>query len=76
VSSAINWLLPHFAWLFDAISTVTTDLVTWVSGAFTELPALAVIAIFAIWALIASGWGLALFTILAFLLIDSMQLWT
>jgi len=58
--------LPYFAWLFDAISTVTTHLVTWVSGAFTELAAAAVIAIFAGWALLASGWGLTVFTVLAF----------
>jgi glycine betaine/proline transport system permease protein len=76
VNSAINWLLAHFTWLFDAITTVTSHLVNWVGGAFTGLPTLVVIAIFAIWAMLARGWGLALFTILAFLLIDSMRLWT
>jgi glycine betaine/proline transport system permease protein len=76
VEDAINWLLDHFGWLFDAITTVTSHLVDWVSGAFTGLPTLVVIAIFTIWAVLASGWGLALFTALAFLLVDSMELWT
>lgn len=76
VSDAINWLLPHFGWLFDAITSLTSHLVGWVNGAFSGLPTLVVIAIFALWALAASGWGLALFTVLAFLLIDSMTLWT
>jgi glycine betaine/proline transport system permease protein len=76
VEDAINWLLDHFGWLFDAITTVTSHLVDWVSGAFTGLPTLVVIAIFTIWAALASGWGLAAFTALAFLLVDSMELWT
>jgi glycine betaine/proline transport system permease protein len=76
VEDAINWLLDHFGWLFDAIASVTSHLVDWVEGAFTGLPTLVVIAIFTIWAVLASGWGLGLFTALAFLLIDSMELWT
>jgi glycine betaine/proline transport system permease protein len=76
VESAINWLLDHFGWLFDAIASVTSNLVDWVEGAFTGLPTLVVIAIFTIWAFLASGWALALFSALAFLLIDSRELWT
>lgn len=76
VEHAINWLLDHFGWLFDTIASVTSNLVDWVEGAFTGLPTLVVIAIFTIWAFLARGWGLALFTALAFLLIESMELWT
>jgi glycine betaine/proline transport system permease protein len=76
VNSAINWLLAHLGGLFNAITSVTSHLVNWVGGAFNGLPTLVVIAIFAIWALLARGWGLALYTALAFLLIDSMRLWT
>jgi glycine betaine/proline transport system permease protein len=75
ISTAINWLLAHFAWLFNAIATVTLHLVTWVGGALS-LPIWVMIAIFTIWAFLASGPGLAIFTVLAFLLIDSMRLWT
>ncbi len=76
VNSAINWLLAHLGGLFNAITSVTSHLVNWVGGAFSGLPILAVIAILAIWAFLARGWGLALFTVLAFLLVDSMRLWT
>ncbi len=76
VNSAINWLLAHFGGLFNAIASVTSHLVNWVGGAFSGLPTLTVIAIFVIWALLARGWGLAVYTALAFLLIDSMRLWT
>jgi len=75
ISTAINWLLAHLSGLFDAIATVTSHLVNWVSGALS-LPVWAMIVIFAIWAFLASGPGLAVFTVLAFLLIDSMRLWT
>ena len=75
ISTAINWLLAHLSGLFDAIATVTSHLVNWVGGAFS-LPVWAMIVIFAIWAFLASGPGLAVFTVLAFLLIDSMRLWT
>lgn len=74
-STAINWLLAHVSGLFNAIATVTLHLVTWVNGALS-LPIWVMIAIFAIWAFLASGPGLAVFTVLAFLLIDSMRLWT
>ncbi len=75
ISTAINWLLAHLSGLFDAIATVTSHLVNWVGGALS-LPVWAMIVIFAIWAFLASGPGLAVFTVLAFLLIDSMRLWT
>lgn len=74
-STVINWLLAHVSGLFNAIATVTLHLVTWVTGALS-LPIWAMIAIFTIWAFLASGPGLAIFTVLAFLLIDSMRLWT
>jgi glycine betaine/proline transport system permease protein len=75
VSTAINWLLANLSGLFDAIATVTSHLVNWVGGAL-GLPVWAMIVIFTIWAFLASGPGLAIFTVLAFLLIDSMRLWT
>ena len=75
ISTAINWLLAHVSGLFNAIATATLHLVTWVGGALS-LPIWAMIAIFTIWAFLASGPGLAVFTVLAFLLIDSMRLWT
>jgi glycine betaine/proline transport system permease protein len=75
ISTAINWLLAHLSGLFDAIATVVSHLVNWVGGAL-GLPVWAMIVIFTIWAYLASGPGLAVFTVLAFLLIDSMRLWT
>ena len=60
ISTAINWLLAHLPGLFDAIATVTSHLVNWVGGAFS-LPVWAMIMIFAIWAFLASGPGLAVF---------------
>jgi glycine betaine/proline transport system permease protein len=76
VESAIDWLLDHFGWLFDATASVTSSLVDWVEGAFDGLPPLVLIGIFTLWAFLARGWELALFAALAFALIDSMELWT
>jgi ABC-type proline/glycine betaine transport system permease subunit len=42
-NDAVEWLLDHFGWLFDAIGSVATDVVGWIESALTWAPPLVVI---------------------------------
>jgi glycine betaine/proline transport system permease protein len=75
VDSIVTWLLDHFAGLFDGISNAVTAVVSAVSDVLTAPPALVMVAILALVALATGRRGVAVFAVLAFLLIDSMDLW-
>lgn len=76
VSSAVDWLTQHLGGLFDAISSVMTELVNAVLFVLTAPHALVVTAVFTVLAFLARKWGFAAFTVVAFLLIQGMGLWT
>jgi len=76
LSEFIDWLLVQVPWLFDGISAVMQALVDGLTRALTGPPAGVWIAVFTLAALVVRGWGLALYTLLAFLLIVSLELWT
>jgi glycine betaine/proline transport system permease protein len=77
VNDLIQFLLNHFGGVFDGLSSVLVALVNAVYRVLSGPPYLVMIAIFAVIAWFASRrWQLVLFTILAFLLVDSMRLWT
>jgi glycine betaine/proline transport system permease protein len=75
VDTLINWLLDAFPWVFDAISTVMGTPVEWLTDALTGIPTGILLAIFTVAAFLARRWAFALFTLVAFLLIVSMDLW-
>lgn len=75
VSDSIDWLLATVPWLFDAISAVMQVLVDGLTDALATPPPVVWIVVFALVALVVRGWGLALYTVLAFLLVVSLELW-
>jgi glycine betaine/proline transport system permease protein len=75
VDDAISWLLSAVPGLFDAISAVMTVLVDLITAALVEPPLLVWIAVFTAAALLVRGVGLAVFTLVAFLLVASLDLW-
>lgn len=75
-NDVVEWLLDNFGWLFDAIASVSTDVVGWIEDVLTGPPALVLILILTLIPLLLRRWGIALFALLAFALIDGMDLWT
>src|ERR1700712_4263138 len=75
VADGVNWLTTHAGGFFDAISSVMTHAVDAVTKVFTGPPYLVWVVLFTVLALLARGWAFAVFTVLAFLLIDSFALW-
>ncbi|MBG6092614.1 proline/glycine betaine ABC transporter permease [Actinomadura viridis] len=71
----VSWLTDHVEWLFDAIGAAVEGTVDGLTGLLTGPPALVMIAVFALVALVLSGWRLGLFTLAGFALIESMELW-
>ncbi len=75
VEEFITWLLSAVPGLFDVISAVLTVLVDAITAALTGPPYYVWVVVLGAVALLARGVGLAVFTVLAFLLIASMNLW-
>ncbi|MBM7805701.1 glycine betaine/proline transport system permease protein [Geodermatophilus bullaregiensis] len=75
VADLIDWLLATVPWLFDAISAVMQVLVDGLTDTLTTPPPVVWIVVLALVALLVRGWGLALYTVLAFLLVVSLELW-
>ncbi|MFF5261806.1 ABC transporter permease [Actinomadura viridis] len=71
----VSWLTDHVEWLFDAIGAAVEGTVDGLTGLLTGPPALVMIVVFAVVALVLSGWRLGLFTLAGFGLIESMELW-
>ncbi|GDY29674.1 ABC transporter permease [Gandjariella thermophila] len=76
VNVAIDWLKSHLGPLFDAVSAVMVELINAVLFVLTAPHAMVVTAVFTVLAFLARRWGFAVFTLIAFLLIQQMQLWT
>ncbi|MEV0642494.1 proline/glycine betaine ABC transporter permease [Streptomyces sp. NPDC050619] len=77
IDNVIQFLLRHFGGLFDGVSSLLTTLVNAVYAVLHNPAYLVMIAVFAVIAWFASRrWQLVVFTVLAFLLVDSMELWT
>lgn len=75
VSDAVDWLTAHLGGLFSVISDVMLFLLNAVLAALTAPHALVVTAVFVALAVLARKAGLALFALVAFLLIQGMDLW-
>ncbi|MDI3406406.1 ABC transporter permease [Streptomyces cavernicola] len=76
VSSFVDWLTEHFGTVFDAVSTVMLELVNAVLVVLTAPHALVMTGVFTVLAFLARRWGFAVFTLVAFLVIQGMGLWT
>jgi glycine betaine/proline transport system permease protein len=75
VSDLINWLLATVPWLFDGVSAVMQVLIDGLTDALVSPPPVVWIVVFAVLALLLRGPWLALYTVLAFLLVVSLELW-
>jgi glycine betaine/proline transport system permease protein len=75
VDALISWLLSAIPGVFDAISAVMTVLVEAITAVLTGPPFLVWVLVFTVAALLVRGVGLAVFTLVAFLLVSSLDLW-
>ncbi|SDC23472.1 glycine betaine/proline transport system permease protein [Geodermatophilus telluris] len=75
VADLIDWLLAAVPWLFDAISAVMQVLVDGLTDALVSPPPVVWIVVFTVLALLLRGPWLALYALLAFLLVVSLELW-
>ena len=75
VEEFITWLLRAVPGLFDGISAVLTVLVDAISTVLLAPSFLVWVGAFGLVALLVRGVGLAVFTVVAFLLVASMNLW-
>ncbi|MBC9731484.1 proline/glycine betaine ABC transporter permease [Streptomyces sp. TRM68367] len=76
VSKAIDWLTANLGPVFDGISSVMLNLVNAVLTVLTAPHALVVTGVFTLLAVSTRKWGFTAFTLVAFLLIQGMGLWT
>ena len=75
VADLIDWLLATVPWLFDAISEVMSVLVEGLTDVLASPAPVVWIVVFALIALVVRGPWLALYTVAAFLLVVSLELW-
>lgn len=71
----VNWIFHNFGGALDAISAAVTIFVSAIESALRAPPALAMSILFAVLALLVRRKAFAVFTLLAFLLIDATGLW-
>ncbi|TVR74727.1 MAG: proline/glycine betaine ABC transporter permease [Sphaerobacteraceae bacterium] len=75
VADLVDFLRDNLAFLFDAITWTISGLVSGLQWAFNFPPSLVTIALFILLAFWLRGAPFALYTLLAFLLIDSVGMW-
>lgn len=77
IDQLVQFLLKDFGGAFDLLSSVLITLVNLVYRVLSAAPPLAMIAILAVIAWFTTrNWRMVVFSLVAFLLIDSMTLWT
>lgn len=69
----VNWLQDNIGPVFDFIDLVVRSAVSELTAALTWLPPLVMIVLFSLLALWLSGWRLAVFSLLGFGVVESMQ---
>ena len=75
VGALVDWLTANFGPLFHAISAIMLFLLDAVLSVLTAPSPFVVTAVFVVLALLERKWGFGLFTLVAFLLIQAMDLW-
>ncbi|WP_249870448.1 ABC transporter permease [Oceanobacillus saliphilus] len=71
-----GWLLPNFSGFFDEISVILRSFIDSVTNVLIATPAEVIAIIFVLLAWWIAGKGVALFAIIGFLFIGSVDLWT
>jgi glycine betaine/proline transport system permease protein len=71
-SDAVDWLLENLAVVFGPLRSSVSALVGWVETLLAGPPVAVILVAFTALAFFAVGWGFALFTLAAFLLVDAM----
>ena len=74
-NSAVDWITETFEWFFDPLKDVIVAVVGSLESVFTALPALLMVAILGVIALLLAGWRVGLFTVVGLVLIISLGLW-
>ncbi|WP_240930592.1 proline/glycine betaine ABC transporter permease [Isoptericola sp. BMS4] len=74
-SEAVDWITSNLSGLLDGISAVLDFLVSLVTDVLLAPPELVMIAVFTLIALLVRSWGLAVFTLVGLLVIESMEMW-
>jgi glycine betaine/proline transport system permease protein len=74
-SDVVDWITTNLSALLDGISAVLLFLVRSVTDILLAPPALVVVGILTLLALLVRSWGFALFTLVGLLLIESMEMW-
>ncbi|MEU6701950.1 ABC transporter permease subunit [Pseudonocardia sp. NPDC046786] len=75
VEAFVLWLLSAIPALLDGISAVVTVVVEALTAVFAGPPWWVWLVLLTVAALLVRGWGLAVFTLLGFALIDAFDLW-
>ncbi|MFZ2625186.1 MAG: ABC transporter permease subunit [Propionibacterium sp.] len=75
VADAIDWMLHHWAGLFDALGTILQTPVDAITNGLEALNPLLLLAILVVIPLLLRRWGIAVFAALGFLLVQGMELW-
>ncbi|HKS47525.1 MAG TPA: proline/glycine betaine ABC transporter permease [Amycolatopsis sp.] len=76
VANAVNWLTAHLGAFFDFVTWVMVHLINGVLFVLTAPHPFVVTGVFTVIAFLARRWGFAVFTLIAFLLVQGMGLWT
>lgn len=77
VDALVTFLLDHFGGVFDGLASFVTQVINALYRVLHSPPYGVVIAVFAVLAWVAArSWQLVVFTVAAFLLVVSMELWT
>lgn len=74
-SDGLDWLLEHAGGFFDAVGDVLASVVDGLSGLIETPPSLVMIVVLALIPALARRWGIAVFSLVAFALVDAMGLW-
>jgi len=75
VDSAIDWINDNLEWLLDAITAVMSFLIDGLTEILLAPSPWILVGLFTLLALLVRSWGSAIFTLVGFLLIVSMEMW-
>ena len=75
IDAGIDWLKANVSWLFDLFSMVMDFLIGGLTDLLMLAPALVMVVVFALIALIFRSWKLSLATLIGFAVVVSMEQW-
>ena len=75
IDAGIDWLKDNVSWLFDLFSAVMEFLIGGLTDLLMLAPALVMVVVFALIALIFRSWKLSLATLIGFAVVVSMEQW-